>query len=74
MTIDSCSNDNEISCNVDEINEINESVILEPEIPPQPIDRHDTIDHRQESADFPPPSVPETAVEHVQEVSFPCAH
>jgi hypothetical protein len=66
---DSCTNDNEIKCDVvEEVTEyeIIESMRLEPEIqiPPQPIDRHETIENVQ-----PTPQL-ETIVEHVHEVSF----
>jgi hypothetical protein len=62
---DTCTNDNEIECEV--IEEITESVRTEPEIqiPPQPIDRHETIEIAQ------PIPQPEATVEHVvHEVSF----
>jgi hypothetical protein len=65
---DSHSSDSEIICNVEETYEIIESV---PEISPQPIDRHDTIDTHHNSSEPTPPSVPEVVVELVQEVSFP---
>lgn len=74
---ESCSNDNEINCDLDEDAKTFEiigayaSVPNETETPPQPIDRHDTIEHERETAEFTPPSVPEVTVEHVQEVSFP---
>lgn len=77
MSNDSCSNDYEIICNVVEeattfeIIDACASIPHEPETPPQPIDRHDTIDNGHESAELPPPTVPEVIVEHVQEVSFP---
>lgn len=70
---DSCSSDYEIIYNVVEEttqNEMVETAPLELVIPPQPIDRHDSIDNEQESAAVPSPSEPEATVEHVAEVSF----
>lgn len=74
---DNCINNNEINCNV--IEEVTKhatvkSVTFELEIPPQPIDRHDTIENGHDTPEIEPPFVPETKVEHVQEVSFPCTH
>lgn len=67
---DSCTNDNEIKCDV--VEEVIENgfveLTFEPEIeiPPQPIDRHETIENVQ------PTPQPEATVEEtvVHEVSF----